>query len=149
VLSLPKAIVTAPSGPRLSASVVGYLSLMSSEELFADEIDAPGPGGGQLLVALIALFVIVLAIVGLVAIGGWVTLVIAVLMMLAGVFGVTRYVQTISLTRQSHEHAGGASGIAEDLAVTDDAHSQISRHDIPVGEPERNAAPATSEVEHT
>jgi hypothetical protein len=121
---------------------------MSSEELFADEIDAPGPGGGQLLIALIALFVIVLAIVGLVAIGGWVTLVIAVLMMLAGVFGVTRYVQTISLTRQSHEHgAGGASSVAEDLAVTDDAHSQISRHDIPVGEPERNAAPPTSEGE--
>jgi hypothetical protein len=122
---------------------------VSSEELFADEIDAPGPGGGQLLVALIALFVIVLAIVGLVAIGGWVTLVIAVLMMLAGVFGVTRYVQTISLTRQSHGHEGGASSVADDLAVTDDAHSQISRHDIPQGEPERNAAPATSEGEHS
>jgi hypothetical protein len=93
--------------------------------------------------------VVVLAIVGLVAIGGWVTLVIAVLMMLAGVFGVTRYVQTIALTRQSHGDAGGASSVAEDLAVTDDAHSQISRHDIPVGEPERNAAPATSEGERS
>jgi Flp pilus assembly protein TadB len=123
---------------------------MSSDELYADEIDTPGPGGGQLLVALIALFVIVLAIVGLVAIGGWVTLVIAVLMMLAGVFGVTRYVQTISLTRQSHERLNdGLSGMNEDLAVTDDAHTQISRHDIPQGEPERNAAPATSEGERS
>jgi Flp pilus assembly protein TadB len=83
------------------ASFVGYSRVMSSEELLADEIDAPGPGGGQLLLALIALFVIVLAIVGLVAIGGWVTLVIAVLMMLAGVFGVTRYVQTIALTSEA------------------------------------------------
>jgi hypothetical protein len=119
---------------------------MSAEELFADEVEAPGPGGGQLLIALIALFVIVLAIVGLVAIGGWVTLVVAVALMLAGVFGVTRYVQTISLTRQSGERVhSGPAGISEDLAVTDDSHAQISRHDIPLGEPERLAAPATSE----
>jgi hypothetical protein len=123
---------------------------MSADELYADEVEAPGPGGGQLLIALIALFVIVLAIVGLVAIGGWVTLVVAVLLMLVGVFGVTRYVQTIALTRQSHERAaGGTPSIAEDLAVTDDSHSQISRHDIPLGEPERNAAPATSEAERS
>ncbi|HEX4482466.1 MAG TPA: hypothetical protein VH081_01660 [Solirubrobacteraceae bacterium] len=120
---------------------------MSTEELFADEVEAPGPGGGQLLIALIALFVIVLAIVGLVAIGGWVTLVVAVALMLVGVFGVTRYVQTIALTRQpgeQGEHAQGSHAI-EDLAVTGDSHTQISRHDIPLGEPERLSAPATSE----
>ena len=123
---------------------------MSADELYADEVEAPGPGGGQLLIALIALFVIVLAIVGLVAIGGWVTLVVAVLLMLVGVFGVTRYVQTIALTRQSHQQAaGGAHSMGEDLVVTDDSHSQISRHDIPVGEPERNAAPPTSEAERS
>jgi hypothetical protein len=124
---------------------------MASDQLMADDVESPGPGGGQLLVALIALFVIVLAIVGLVAIGGWVTLAIAVALMLAGVFGVTRYVQTISITRQSRERAGGgdASGVAGDLAATDDAHLRISRHDIPVGEPERNAAPATSESQRS
>ena len=123
---------------------------MASDQLVADDVESPGPGGGQLLVALIALFVIVLAIVGLVAIGGWVTLVIAVALMLAGVFGVTRYVQTISITRQARgRDTGGAPGVARNLAVTDDAHAQISRHDIPVGEPERNAAPVTSESQRS
>jgi hypothetical protein len=116
---------------------------MSSEELFADEIDAPGPGGGQLLVALIALFAFVLVIVGLVALGGWVALVAAVAVMIVGAFAVTRYVQMISSTATSGGR--GVSGIA----AADDAHSQISRHDIPQGEPERNAAPATSEGKHS
>ncbi len=99
-----------------------------------------------MLVAMIALFLLVLAIVGLVALTAWVALVAAVLLMVLGVFAVTRYVQQISLTRRSGERLErGLSGMNEDLAVTDDAHTQISRHDIPLGEPERMAAPPTSE----
>jgi hypothetical protein len=116
---------------------------MSSDELFADEIDAPGPSGGQMLLALIGLFAFVLVIVGLVALGGWAALVAAVAVMIVGAFAVTRYVQTISSTATSGGR--GVSGIA----AADDTHSEISRHDIPLGEPERNAAAATSEDEHS
>jgi hypothetical protein len=112
---------------------------MTAEQLSADEIDAPGPSGGQMLVALLGLFAFVLVIVGLVALGGWVALVAAVAVMIVGAFAVTRYVQTISSTATSGGR--GVSGIAE----ADDTHADISRHDIPVGEPERLAAPPSSD----
>jgi ABC-type nickel/cobalt efflux system permease component RcnA len=99
-----------------------------------------------MVVAMIALFLLVLAIVGLVALTAWVALVAAVLLMSLGLFAVTRYVQQISRTRLAGEQLdSGPSSANEDLAVTDDPQTQISRHDIPKGEPERLAAPPTSE----
>ena len=99
-----------------------------------------------MVLAMVALFLLVLAIVGLVALTAWLAIVAAVLLMVLGLFAVTRYVQQISLTRRSDERPGlGPPSVAENLAVTDDPHTQISRHDIPKGEPERLAAPPTSE----
>jgi predicted small integral membrane protein len=126
----------------------GYSREMTADEPPHGSERAPEPGGGQMLVAIVALFLIVLAIVGLVALTAWVALVAAVLLMIVGVFAVTRYVQRISLTRRSGARLESElSGANRDLAVTDDAHTQISRHDIPVGEPERMAAPPTSELD--
>src|ERR1700722_6065879 len=99
-----------------------------------------------MVLAMIALFLLVLAIVGLVALTAWLALAAAVLLMVLGLFAVTRYVQQISGTRRS---AGlidrGPAKAGEDLPAADDPHTQISRHDIPMGEPERLAAPPTSE----
>jgi ABC-type nickel/cobalt efflux system permease component RcnA len=97
-------------------------------------------------VAMIALFLLVLAIVGLLALTAWVALIAAVLLMVLGLFAVTRYVQQISRTRSASETlANGTSRVDQDLAATDEPDTQISRHDIPTGEPERLAAPPASE----
>lgn len=104
--------------------------------------EAAGPGGGQMLLAMVALFLIVLTIVGLVALTAWVALVAAVLLMALGALAVTRYVSRISTTREAEAHH--TAGVDDALTVTDDPHAQISRHDIPVGGPERQAAPTSS-----
>jgi ABC-type nickel/cobalt efflux system permease component RcnA len=56
-------------------------------------------------IAIVALLLIVLAIVALVALSAWVALVAAVLLMIVGLFAVTRHVRRISLTRRSGARA--------------------------------------------
>jgi hypothetical protein len=103
----------------------------------------PGPTGISLTLAMSALFALALAIVGLVAIGTWLTDVIAVALTLAGLLAASRYVQRIAWTRRSGAHLRrGPAGMNDDLSNSDDVHEEISAHDL------RPDNPARKEVEH-
>ncbi len=100
--------------------------------------EPPAPSGPSAVLPLAAFFVLVLVIVGLVALGGWVALGFAIALLVLGVIALTRYVQRISITRRSPERLSrGVSGMNEDLSVTDDAHTELSVHDVPLDNPER------------
>jgi hypothetical protein len=115
--------------------------------------DPPDPTGVPAVLAMACLFVIVLAIVGLVALGGWVAFAGAVVLMVGGVIFVARYVEHVSVTSRagaapdlrswrvaaSRNGDEGSGGTVEDLAVTDDARSEVSVHDVPLDNPERHA----------
>jgi hypothetical protein len=84
------------------------------------------------------LIVLSVIIIGLVLFGGWVAFAFAFALMIAGVFGLTRYVQRVSWTRRPRKHSGRSlSEMSRDLAVTDDARRDVSPHDLPKGSPER------------
>jgi hypothetical protein len=104
---------------------------------------SPGPTGLRLTLELSGLFGLALPILALVAIGTWLTDAIAIALMLVGVFLLTRWVQRVSWTRSPRvPRRRGLSGINEDLAITEDAHEDISVHDL------RPDNPARREVEH-
>ncbi len=82
------------------------------------------------------LLMVALILIALSLIGGWFGLVIAILLMLAGVFGLTRYVRRIAWTRNSsHQLQTELPGTNEDPSVTDEAHGQISLRDVPADGP--------------
>jgi hypothetical protein len=103
----------------------------------------PGPTGIPLALAMSALFLLALVIVGLVAIGTWLTVAIAILLTLIGLFALTRFVQRIAWTRRSGAHLRrGLAGMNDDLSNSDDVHEDLSAHDL------RPDKPARKEVEH-
>ncbi|HLH13889.1 MAG TPA: hypothetical protein VKV16_03800 [Solirubrobacteraceae bacterium] len=94
--------------------------------------------------AMVAFALLIGAIVGMVAIGEWWSLVVAVLLMIAGVALMARFVQRIGWTRRSGTRLqeGGLQGMHEDLSISDEVHSELSPHDLP------RENPAHQEVEH-
>jgi hypothetical protein len=105
---------------------------------------SPGPTGLRLTLELSGLFGgLALPILALVAIGTWLTDAIAIVLMLVGVFLLTRWVQRVAWTRSSRARTRrGPTGMNEDLAITGDVHEDISVHDL------RPDNPARREVEH-
>lgn len=100
--------------------------------------DPPGPTGPRLTVAVIAMLAIILGVFGLLALGGGVTVVVSIVLMLAGLFGLVLYVYGVAQTRSSRVNLPrGLSGWEDDSSVTDDAHEDISPDDLPPGSPER------------
>jgi hypothetical protein len=96
----------------------------------------PGPSGVPFVLATAALFLLALVIVGLLALGGWVAFAAAILLLLLGLFGLSRYVQRIAWTRSSRVHLRrGLAGMNDDLSNTDDAHEDISPRDLPLDNP--------------
>jgi hypothetical protein len=78
-------------------------------------------------------------IFALVLFGGWVAFGFAVALMIFGVFVLSRYVQRVAWTRQSRRRLrGGLGGMNEDLSITDDAHEDLSLHDLPLDSPMRH-----------
>lgn len=99
----------------------------------------PGPSGVPLMFAIVAMFVfvgVVFLLLGVVR--GWVGLGVAIIVMLLGVFAVSRYVQRIAWTRSSPELLRrGLAGMNEDLANSDERHTELSPHDFPQDNPAR------------
>jgi hypothetical protein len=127
---------------------------MSTGETSEKTSEAPDPSGNQMLLALLALFSIVLITVGLVALTAWGALVFAVIVMAIGLAAVTRYVSVISGAdsygeRGEEEGPSGLSGVVGGLVMATESLQPISRHDIRIGEPERLSAPASSEPGHS
>ena len=81
---------------------------------------------------------IILAIFGLLALGGGAMLVISILVMIAGLLGLVLYINRLAKTRVARAKLPpGLSGWDDDLAVTDDPHEDIAPDDLPLGSPER------------
>jgi len=97
-----------------------------------------GPTGQRLALPVIAMIAIILAIFGLLALGGAVTLVISILLMVAGLCGLVLYISGLAKTRVSRVNLPvGLSGWDDDPTITDDAHEDIAPDDLPLGSPER------------
>ena len=80
---------------------------------------------------------VALVIIALVLLGGWDGLAISATLTICGIFALTRYVQRVAWTRNSPKHLRrGLAGMNDDLALTDDAHDQLSPHDVPLDSPE-------------
>ncbi|HEX4466540.1 MAG TPA: hypothetical protein VH025_05095 [Solirubrobacteraceae bacterium] len=78
-------------------------------------------------------------IFALVLFGGWVAFGFAVALMIFGIFALGRYVQRIAWTRRSRRRLrGGRGAMNEDLSITDDAHEDLSLHDLPLDSPMRH-----------
>jgi hypothetical protein len=94
---------------------------------------APDPSGPAAVLPFALLFGLALIIVGLIAIGGWVAFGFALALLIVGVFAMSRWVQQVAWTRRSSQHlrGDGVAGMSEDLAMPDDAHDEISPHDLP------------------
>lgn len=79
---------------------------------------------------------VALVIIPLALLGGWVGLAIAVTMMIGGIFVLTRHIQRIAWARSSAKNLRrGLAGMADDLAITDDAHDELSPSDLPLDNP--------------
>ena len=92
----------------------------------------PDPSGPAAVLPFALLFGLALIIVGLIAIGGWVAFGFALGLLIVGVFAMSRWVQRVAWTRSSPAHLrNGLTGMNEDLANTDEAHDEISPHDLP------------------
>jgi len=97
---------------------------------------APAPSGQSGAIALVSFGVVVGAIFALLALGHWWGFAIAIALMLAGVFALSRYVQRIAWTRRSPQRLRrGLQGMNEDLSITDDSHSELSPLDVPLDNP--------------
>lgn len=98
-----------------------------------------GPTGEAATALLLGgLITVSLVIVPLVLLGGWSGLAIAVTLMIAGLFVLTRYVQKVAWTGGSPRNLRrGLAGMGDDLAVTDDARDQLSPNDVPLDSPRR------------
>jgi len=102
------------------------------------EQQAAGPSGVAAVAPFVGLFLLAIAIVllALGLLGGWWGFGIAVALMIVGVLVLSRFVQRIAWTRKSPARLRqGLSGMNEDLSVTDDAHEEISAHDLPLDNP--------------
>jgi hypothetical protein len=98
----------------------------------------PGPTGPRLALPVIAMIAIILAIFGLLALGGGITLVISIVLMVAGLLGLVLYINGLAKTRISRVNLpAGLSGWDDDVAVADDAHEDLALEDLPPGSPER------------
>lgn len=101
-------------------------------------LDEPAGPTGKAATGLLfgGLIMVAIVIIPLALLGGWVGLVIAVTMMIGGIFVLTRYVQRIAWTRSSPKHLRrGLAGMNDDLAITDDPHEELSPADVPLDNP--------------
>lgn len=79
---------------------------------------------------------LVAAIVGMLALDSWWTFAIAILLLIAGVFALTRFVQALGWTpRSGRRIEGGLKGMHEDLSISDEVHDELSPHDVPPDNP--------------
>lgn len=117
--------------------------------------DPPEPTGVPAVLAMAGLFAIVLAIVGLVALGGWVALVGAVVLMIAGAAAVAYYVERISVSWTPRERPPafarprgfGARARTRYTAGADYEPADVSVHDLPLDNPERRVLAERDERE--
>jgi len=99
---------------------------------------AAGPSGFAAVLPAATMFAFVIAIVvlALALLGGWVGFAIAVALMIAGVLIMSRYVERVAWTRRTPQRVReGMAGAERDLALTDEAHDEISVHDLPLDHP--------------
>ena len=79
---------------------------------------------------------VALVIIPLALLGGWVGLAIAVTIMIGGIFVLIRYVERIAWTHSFPKNLRrGLEGMGDDLAITDDAHDELSPSDLPLDNP--------------
>jgi len=96
----------------------------------------PGPTGTGAVVGFALIMLLAFLIFLIVLFGGWVAFACGVALMLIGVFALTRYVQRIAWTRRSPQRLrDGLGGMNEDLAISDEAHEDLSPLDFPRGSP--------------
>jgi hypothetical protein len=108
-----------------------------------------GPSGPSTTVAVAACAVLILLIAGLVLFGrSWAADAVAIALTLGGVLALSRYLQILTPSGRAEAPTPGLGGMNEDMAVSDEAHAQLSVHDLPQENPahralEEQAAPAT------
>jgi hypothetical protein len=113
---------------------------MAQDPQASQKSTSPAPGARLLPFALpvVAMLAVILAIYGLLALGSGITLVISILVMIAGLLGLVLYINRLAKTRIARANLPpGLSGWDDDLTVTDDAHEDIAPDDLPIGSPER------------
>lgn len=98
----------------------------------------PEPTGGWAVMPALGMIFLVLVIIGLIAYGGWPAFGLALALLVLGVFGVLRYVQRVAWTASSGVQLDrGATGMIDDLSVTDEVYEEPATVDLPPGSPAR------------
>lgn len=96
------------------------------------------PTGTPAVVPAIGLILLAVIVIALVLFGGWVAFGFAVALTIGGILVLSRYVQRVAWTRRSPRNIRrGLTGMNEDFAITDEAHEDLSVHDLPPGSPGR------------
>ncbi len=98
---------------------------------------APGPDGIGLFLPASVLVAAAALIVAFVALSSWLADAIAIAIAVLALGAMARYLQRIGSARRAGREPRRASGAARDLAVTDEAHPELSPHDLPEGTPAR------------